>query len=95
MKLCCGACHVELKNDDQVVLDDLGTLRHKECYDYAHYLHLIDTVGPFESVRGILPDFLISVSKEIIAMGEDEQRSPEEIEDEEVIATLASIFQDG
>ena len=94
MGVCCGACHVELKNDDLVVLDDLGILRHKQCYDYGNYLHLIDTVGVFESIRGRFPDFLISTYKQMIAMDEDEQRSPEEIEDEEVIAILANMFKE-
>ncbi|MCQ6275833.1 hypothetical protein JMM81_12810 [Bacillus sp. V3B] len=94
MGVCCGACHVELKNDDLVVLDDLGVLRHERCYDYANYLHLIDTVGAFESVRGRLPDFLISTYKQIIAMDEDEQHFPEEIEDEEVIEIWANMFKE-
>lgn len=72
MELCCGHCHVELKDEDQVVLDDLGCIRHKECFDYANGLHLIDTVGICKEVRGHIPQFLIDTYREIIAMDEDE-----------------------
>lgn len=92
MELCCGSCHVELKNNDLVVLDDFGSIKHEQCYDFTNYQHLVDTVGPFESVKGKFPEFLLSTYKELIALDENEQRSPEEIEDEEVIAVLANMF---
>jgi hypothetical protein len=52
MSLPCRVCRVELKNDDIVVLDDFAILRHKRCYDFEKYGHLIDSVGKFESVHG-------------------------------------------
>lgn len=89
MKLCCGHCHVELKDQDKVVLDDFGIIRHKNCYDYANGLHLIDTVGICKDVRGHIPRFLLDTYKDIIAMDPDEFREAEEIMDAEVIETLS------
>ena len=30
--ICCVVCHIELKNDDVIVLDDFYTLWHKHCF---------------------------------------------------------------
>ena len=94
MGVCCGACHVELKNDDLVVLDDLGIINTKQCYNYANYHSLDRYGGSIWIYKRRFPDFLISTYKQMIAMDEDEQRSPEEIEDEEVIAILANMFKE-
>jgi hypothetical protein len=88
--VCCGSCHVELKNDDIVVLDDLGILRHQQCYDFTNCRDFIDTVGEFEFVRGKLPAFLIDAYREVIAW--DERKMPKDISDEEVYAVLANTL---
>ncbi|MCU9601754.1 hypothetical protein [Pallidibacillus thermolactis] len=87
MSLCCRVCRIELKDNDCVVLDDFGVLRHHHCYDYENYQEFVDSVGKFENVRGKFPRFLLNVYKEVIAMGDN--RSKEDISDEEVLATLA------
>lgn len=94
MELCCGVCHIELKGPDKVILDSFGIWRHEKCYDHEKYLHLIDTVGVYESIKGKLPIFLINVYREIIAMEEGETRAAQEIPDEEVIAVLSGMFVD-
>lgn len=92
MEVCCGSCHVELKSDNLVVLDCLGILRHEGCYDYTNHLDKIDTIGPYKDVKGLVPAFMINLYREVIAMDPDEQRTPEEITDEEVIAILSNMF---
>jgi hypothetical protein len=89
LSLPCRVCRVELKNDDIVVLDDFGILRHERCYDHENYGHLVDSVGKFESVQGKLPRFLLNAYKEAIALVDKENRLPEEISDEEVYTSLA------
>lgn len=91
---CCGSCHIVLDDQDKVILDSFGVWRHEKCYDHEKYLHLIDTVGVYESVKGKLPTFLINVYREILAMDEGETRTVKEIPDEEVVAVLAGMFVD-
>lgn len=90
MGVCCGACHVELKNEDVVVLDDFNIVRHEGCYDYEKRLDLIYSVGPYKNVQGHFPTFLLNVYREVIAIGKG--ITPEEITDEDVLASIASIF---
>jgi hypothetical protein len=91
MSIRCRVCRVELKDEDIVVLDDFNILRHKRCYDFEYYDHLVDSVGRLEDLQGKLPRFMIEVYKEVLAIGDPKNRLPEEIPDEEVYASLAYL----
>ena len=89
MGVYCGHCHVELNQDDKVVMDNFAILRHEECYDFKKEAHLVDTIGLYKDVRGHLPTVFLNAYKEIIAMAADETRPVHEISDDEVIGALA------
>ncbi|WP_026693888.1 hypothetical protein [Peribacillus kribbensis] len=49
MRLCCGFCHVELEDDDVVVLDEFNFVRHEECFDLPN--HLIKGIDTLDNIR--------------------------------------------
>lgn len=90
MSLRCRICHVELKNNDIVVLDDFSVFSHKRCYDFEKLWPLVDSIGKFKCLKGKLSRFTLNAYKEVIAM--DDKRLPEEISDEEIYEILAFTF---
>lgn len=88
MALCCGFCHEEVQDKDEVVMDDIACIRHKKCYDLDNNSYPVDSIGLYEDVREHFPKFLLNAYKEVFAMDPEETRAAHEISDEEVIASI-------
>ncbi|MBT2668941.1 hypothetical protein J7J00_26470 [Bacillus sp. ISL-4] len=50
MAICCGECHVELKSDDYVTLDEFSTLRHTYC-GYDLIAELTKDIGTYRNIK--------------------------------------------
>lgn len=49
METCCGACHIKLKDEDVIAIDQLNTFYHLACANLP--IELIEDVGLYKNMQ--------------------------------------------
>lgn len=55
MPLRCPECKLEVRDDDMIVLDEMNTINHKNCYKYA--VKYIKDMGTYQEIINKYPFF--------------------------------------
>lgn len=81
MGICCGTCHVRLKDDDLVVMDNAYYLKHHACFDYLQSVFSIAAISTFSVLKEKYPLLISGSLEESMEFFEGEEMEEEEEEE--------------